>query len=60
VDGEAWKGPDSVEPLEIQIGEGLHRIEVRRDDYVSFSSEVVVRRGDVTRVNVILQPRAAR
>jgi hypothetical protein len=60
VDGEAWKGPDSVEPLEIQIGEGLHRIDVRRDDYVSFSSEVVVRRGDVTRVNVILQPRAAR
>jgi hypothetical protein len=60
VDGEAWKGPDGVEPFEIQLGEGLHRVDVRRDDYVSFSTKVVVRRGDVTRVNVILRPRAAR
>jgi PEGA domain len=55
VDGQAQKGPsDSDERLVIQVAEGHHRIEVRKDGYTPFSTEVDVRRGDSVPINVSL------
>jgi hypothetical protein len=54
VDGERWDGPDSSDRLVIQLAEGEHRIEVRREGFSTYSSTVRVRRGETTALNVSL------
>ena len=55
IDGEHWDGPASGnDRLVIQVSEGRHRVEVRRDGYMPFSTEVDVRRGESLPVNVSL------
>jgi PEGA domain len=54
VDGERWDGPDNSDRLVIQLAEGEHRIEVRREGFSSYSSTVQVRRGETTTLNVSL------
>ncbi len=57
VDGERWQGPEGSERLVIQLAEGAHRVEVRKDGFVSFSTTVQVRRGETAPLNVSLPPR---
>jgi hypothetical protein len=54
VDGEHWPGPSGDERLVIQVAEGRHRVEVRKDGYQPFSTEVDVRRSESLPVNVSL------
>jgi hypothetical protein len=54
VDGERWQGPEGAGPLVIQVAEGTHRIEIRKVGYVPFSTEVQVRQGATSPVNVSL------
>lgn len=54
IDGERWQGPDAAAPLMVQVAEGTHRIEVRKDGYVAFSTEVSVRQGETRALNVSL------
>lgn len=58
VDGERWQGPEGSERLVIQVSEGSHRIEVRKEGYVPFSTTVQVRRGETSPLNVSLPPRS--
>jgi hypothetical protein len=53
VDGESWQSPQAGS-ITLQLSEGTHRVEVRRDGYRTYTSEVRVRRGDTTAVNVSL------
>ena len=53
VDGETWQSPDAGS-ITLQLSEGMHRIEVRKQGYRTYSAEVRVRRGDSTAVNVSL------
>jgi hypothetical protein len=53
VDGESWQSPQAGS-ITLQLSEGTHRIEVRRDGYRTYSSEVRVRRADTTALNVSL------
>jgi len=57
VDGERWQGPEGSERLVIQVSEGSHRIEVRKEGYAPFSTTIQVRRGETAPVNVSLPPR---
>jgi hypothetical protein len=57
VDGERWQGPEGAERLVIQVSEGSHRVEVRKEGFVPFSTTVQVRRGDTAPLNVSLPPR---
>jgi hypothetical protein len=57
IDGERWQGPEGSERLVIQIAEGSHRIEVRKEGFVSFTSTVQVRPGETSPLNVALPPR---
>ena len=57
VDGERWQGPEGSERLVIQVSEGSHRIEVRKEGFVPFSTTVQVRRGETSPLNVSLPPR---
>jgi hypothetical protein len=58
IDGERWDGPaNGDERLIVQVAEGHHTIEVERDGYERFTTEVDVRRGDTTPVNISLRRR---
>jgi hypothetical protein len=55
IDGERWAGPLSADDrLVVQVSEGHHRIEVSKDGYVAFTTEVDVQRGQTVPVNVSL------
>lgn len=54
VDGERWDGPDTSDRLIIQLADGEHRIEVRREGFSTYSSTVRVRRGETTALNISL------
>ena len=57
IDGERWQGPQGEERLVVQLAEGPHHVEIRKDGFVTFTSEVTVRRGATTPLNVSLPPR---
>ena len=55
IDGERWRGPAGAdERLIVQVAEGTHRVEIQKDGYRAFSTEVQVRRGETAPVNVSL------
>jgi hypothetical protein len=54
IDGERWVGPQPEGRLVVQVPPGRHVIEVRAPGYRSYVSEVDVRSGETTPVNVSL------
>ena len=57
VDGERWEGPQDVgERLVLQLAGGRHRVEVRKDDYQPYTTEIEVRSGETTTLNISLPP----
>ena len=54
IDGERWEAPEGGGRLIVQLDEGEHRIEIRKDGYRPFSTTVRVRRGDTAPLNVSL------
>jgi hypothetical protein len=58
IDGERWQGPaDNDERLIVQVADGRHRIEVTRDGYEPFVTEITTGRGETVLVNVSLRRR---
>jgi hypothetical protein len=57
IDGERWDAPEGNERLIVQVTEGRHVIEVDRDGYEHFSTEIDAKRGDTTPVNINLRRR---
>lgn len=53
VDGEPWQG-SGADRLEIQVTAGPHRIEIRKDGYLPFSTTVQAIGGQTTPINVSL------
>jgi hypothetical protein len=54
VDGERWMTPPGQERLVIQLSDGKHRVEVRKEGFEKFSTDIQVRRGETTTLNVSL------
>ena len=55
VDGERWTGPANAdERLIIQVPAGRHRVEVERDGYERFVTEIDVRASDTAPLNISL------
>lgn len=54
IDGERWQGPEASERLVVQVSAGPHRIEVRKDGFVPFTTTINVRRGQTAPLNVSL------
>jgi hypothetical protein len=58
IDGERWQGPaDASERLVVQVAEGSHRVEVRKDGFTPFSTTVQVGRGETAPLNISLPRR---
>jgi hypothetical protein len=53
VDGERWQSSSS-DRLEIQVSPGPHRIEVQKDGYQPFTTNIHVRPGETATVNISL------
>ena len=54
VDGEEWPVPERDGPLLIELQEGAHEIEVRKDGFSTFRRTVEVRSGETVPLNVSL------
>jgi hypothetical protein len=54
IDGEAWDWPEGEARLVVDLPEGSHRVEVRREGHRPYSTTVDVRRGETTTLNVSL------
>ncbi len=52
VDGQSWDAPQGEDQIVIELAEGTHRIEVRKDGFQTYSTTVQVRRGQTVRLNV--------
>jgi hypothetical protein len=54
VDGQKWDAPQGEDQIVIELAEGPHSIEVRKNGFHTYSTTVQVRRGQSVRVNVSL------
>jgi len=55
IDGEAWRAPGGQERLVVDVAEGSHTIEIRKPGYRTYVTQVDVRRGATTPLNVSLR-----
>ena len=60
IDGEHWTGSGDTGPLQVQLPPGSHRIEVRAPGRQTFVSDVTIRAGETTPLNVSLSVAAPR
>lgn len=57
IDGEPWEGSAGAgDRLVVQVAAGRHVVEVQREGYRSYITEVTVRPGETTTLNVALTP----
>jgi hypothetical protein len=54
IDGERWEGTLDSERLNVQLGAAIHRLEIRKDGYRSYFTDVTIRNGDTLTLNVAL------
>jgi hypothetical protein len=59
VDGEVWDRPQGDGHFSIELAEGVHQIEIRKDGYGSYARTIDVYRGRASTLNVGLTPRGA-
>ena len=55
IDGEAWRSPAGQDRLVVELAEGSHTIEIRKSGYRTYVTQVDVKRGDTTPLNVSLR-----
>jgi hypothetical protein len=54
IDGERWEGSADGERLVVQLGPGAHTIEIRKDGYRSYITDVSIRSRETTTLNVAM------
>ena len=55
IDGEKWEGPEGPDRLVVHLSEGTHRVEIQKEGYRPFVTEVRIRRGETVPLNVSLR-----
>jgi hypothetical protein len=54
IDGEVWQGSLDNERLVVQLGAGTHQIEIRKNGYRNYVTEIPIGNGQVRTLNVAL------
>jgi hypothetical protein len=54
INGDRWQGPEGSERLVIQVPAGSHRVEIRKEGAVPFTTTVQVKSGETVPLNVSL------
>ena len=57
IDGEPWQGPQGQDRLVVEVPEGTHRVQVQKEGYEPFSTDIQVRREETTPLNISLRTR---
>lgn len=55
IDGERWAAPGGQDRIAIQLSEGRHRVEVRREGMSTYTEDILIRRGATFTLNVSLK-----
>jgi hypothetical protein len=55
IDGENWRGPGGQDRLVIDVAEGSHTVEIRKSGFRTYVTQVEVRRGETSTLNVSLR-----
>jgi hypothetical protein len=55
IDGEPWRGPGGQDRLLVEVAEGSHTVEIRKSGFRTYVTQVEVRRGETTPLNVSLR-----
>jgi hypothetical protein len=55
IDGEKWRGPEAQDRLLVDVAEGSHTVQISKSGYRSYVTEVQVRRGETSPLNVSLR-----
>jgi PEGA domain-containing protein len=59
IDGERWERPEGENRLLVELSEGPHRVEIRKDGFRPYATTVRLRRGETVPLNVSLPPSGA-
>ena len=54
IDGERWTSSGDSSTLQVQLAAGVHRVEIRAPGRLPYASEVTIRAGETTPLNVAL------
>jgi len=54
IDGQHWDGSDNGSRLTVQLADGPHRVEVRREGYRPYTANVRISRGQTESLNISL------
>jgi hypothetical protein len=57
IDGESWQSSAGGERLTLHLAAGLHHVEIRKEGFLPFVTDVQIRPGDTTVLNVSLTER---
>ena len=60
IDGEKWRGPDAQDRLVIDVAEGPHTVQISKSGYRTYVTEVQIRRGETSPLNVSLRSQEER
>ena len=52
IDGQRWDAGTEGDRLVVELGPGVHHVEVRKDGFRTYRSDVTIRRGQTVTVNV--------
>ena len=55
IDGEPWRGPGGQDRLTVEVAEGSHTVEIRKAGFRTYVTQIDVRRGQTTPLNVSLR-----
>jgi len=54
IDGERWETPAGENRLLVELSEGPHRVEIRKDGFKPYTSTITIRTGETVTLNVSL------
>jgi len=55
IDGDPWRGPAGQDHLVVDVAEGSHTVEIRKQGFRTYVTQVDIRRGETTPLNVSLR-----
>jgi hypothetical protein len=55
IDGEPWENSGN-ERLIVQLGPGVHHVQIRKDGYRTYMTDITIRPGEMTTLNVAMTP----
>jgi len=56
IDGNTWEASAQSGRLIVQLGAGVHTLEIRKDNYRTYITDITVRPGETTTLNVAMTP----